>query len=109
MAKFYPNFDVVLDSFCDDEDAAGRIKILKKHGYKLKKAIRFMINKKLKKVFKLEALARIDDYTFIDKVRMENNTEDWVVFSAKGDLYISQEDIEYMLGNKWKIRFMLGI
>ena len=78
----------------------GRIKILKKFGYKLKKSIHFMVNKKEKKAFKLETLASIDDYTFIEKAKMENNTENWIVFVAKGDLFISAEDIEYMLGRR---------
>ncbi|MGA1790506.1 MAG: hypothetical protein ACMUIM_03390 [bacterium] len=100
MAKFFPNLDYGFKSFFHEGNAEERIKILKKHGYKLKKAIRYLVNWKQKKVFKLEALARIDDHNFIKKVRMENNTENWVVFAAMGDLFINEEDIKYMLGHK---------
>ena len=100
MAKFFPNSGYGFDSIFNEENVQARIKILKKHGYKLKKEILFMANKNQKKVFKLEALARLKENTFIEKIRMKNNTDYWVIFAVKGDLFLREEDIEYMFGYK---------
>jgi len=99
MAKFFP-ISYTPDFLDKKEIIEERINFLKKRGFKHKATIRFLINSHQKKVFKLEALDRIDDKTLREKVHMKNNTENWIVFTARGDLFLNDDDIKYILGYK---------
>ncbi|MGA1792153.1 MAG: hypothetical protein ACMUIM_11755 [bacterium] len=80
------------------EDQSLKIKILKKHGFIEDKTISAWINYNEQKIFKEDALENLDQETLKQKLGLRNDSGEWLIFSGKIDITLSEEDVRYMFG-----------
>ena len=80
------------------EDQYSKSRLLKKHGFIEDKTISAWINYNEQKIFKEDALENLDEETIKQKLSSKNDSGEWLIFSGKIDITLSEEDVRYMFG-----------
>jgi len=80
------------------EDQYPKRKLLKKNGFIEDKTISAWINYNEQKIFKEDALDNLDEETLKQKLSLRNDSGEWLIFSGKIDITLSEEDVRYMFG-----------
>ena len=74
-----------------------RIKYLEDLGFVGHRPIKFWINFDQRKIFR-EDFLNLNEQSLTEKINKENNTEDWLLFTADKELKLSIMDIKLIFG-----------